>query len=497
MCADESCWTEEPESEKGSEGLFGHEELQPNEFMRKWSEPGTECVLRAQDGKYDPSDFDNLPHVEKWNTLQIFGGRAIFALNAEKNAHVAKKVRVATDYVQFEAAQTIGPCLQTKNMMWDCDEAFALQRFQGCNPCDVRMHDSKIVLDHQGLFACGGPVSEFVLRDETLVPERIFVRDWQAVPSDSFWKWRYAKLVVGCAEFAKHELVNHLVGCHLFAEKVIFATMNTWRHTNDVVYRLLVPHFARTLAVNNSAKELLLPWIKKHLTTLCAEEVDELIVTSLNHFDCNNLNFEASLRRRGFDVDNLPRDYYYAQDGLQIWRALLAFVRQALETSVVNLEEVESWATLIRADVWSFDVSSLSETIAGIIFIVTFQHAALNDAQYYFFGYPPNAIAKLTLPIPKSSECSHWSDVQWQQYYVASLPSTRIMKLQRELVSLLSLGPAANSSFLECLVEYRNFVSGEAVDKFEACLRLIDQLITTRNIYTWLAPSRAGRSISR
>jgi hypothetical protein len=530
---------------KTSTGLFGHTPYIPFELspLKEKSQGSSDTILEAKDGSYewlnhkDPN-YNKLPSVEKFNTLQIFGVRAIWAAVSEitlKFTGFLSSHFKPSDYIDFNATSTIGTCLHAKGMLWDDDLAFGLQRFQGVNASQVRilsqtelpieLKDKFSTLSGQFLVLDYSKIRNYELKPNlkadlkvsTLAPRCILSLNNEGVITPEWidlgngitvlkdeakdWLWRYAKLVIQAVEFNHHELVDHLTRCHLVTEIFAIETMRQWRHTNNIVYRLLVPHFARVLAANDGARDLLIPWIKDYLSILTGPSIDQLIADELKNFTYADLNFEAHLRKRGFHPQNLPSTYYYAQDGLQLWRALLSFNREVINTNSINWNEIQAWSKEIRVRLPTFPVINsldmLAEVVTGIIFNSSIQHSAMNDPQWYFWGYVPNGPATLSKSPPNLEASRGFSNEDWKQLYFDSLPCKEAFDLQRDLVSILSLGSPDHSSLVEAIAEYKHFLDDNIVDGLQAALAQISLDINTRNIYTWLDPNKVTRSVIR
>jgi len=519
-----------------SSGLFGHMEYHPFELgvLKKKVQANSNLILESSDGVYvwknitDP-DYDRLPTAEKFNTLEIFGARAAWTVLTEatlKYAGFLSSGFKPCDYIEYDAPNTIGPCFDAKNMLWDSDESFGLQRFQGVDPCQVRkarleempsdlkMNDEfeYLILDYSHLetyelkeaLRYGVIAPRCILslnKAGEILPEWIALGNGLTVFRNDTWLWRYAKLIMQSAEFTHHELVDHLTRCHFITEIFVMETMKMYRTTPNVVCRLLVPHFARILAVNKGARDLLIPWLRTHLSILSPVGIDDLITQEIKHFECDLLDFEHQLTSRRFNLDNLPASYHYANDGLKLYRVLYNFNRSVLEASKIDWDIIAAWCTAIKLRIPSFplvkDVVSLTRVVTGIIFNASIQHSALNDPQWYFWGYCPNGPATLVRSVPSPEMAIRYTDKDWKNLYFNSLPSKDVFDLQRDLVSILALGAPDNSSLYVCTDEYRAFVSNEQVDLLQNQLKDISTIINKRNEYLWLDPIRATRSVIR
>lgn len=525
--------------------LFAHTPYQPLELFPKLPERGATVILESKDGSYDWLDeeahvpnYATLPKIEDMSALHIFGGRALAATLSEATLCVVppslqKRLAPSALFLDICAPQTLAPCLQAMGLPWDADDAFALQRFQGANPSKITVvaqnvlaeakmpfeakpNHNYLLLDYSDLLVYEnkldgprlGPKAAFRMDPEgALFPESIDLGNGiLSTPRDPLpWRWRYCKMLVQCAEFSQQEVLHHLTHCHLVMEVVILATMSVFRHKDDnMLYRLLVPSFSRTLAVNKNARELLLPWIKRNLTPFSSDAVDKMIQDGYQQFNCEELNFETLLQNRGFDPDNLPPTYFFAMDGVRLWRALLVFVNQVLLSEPVASFLLQEWSDKIRAHVPSFPETltqrNLPIVVAGFIFLATVVHSARNDPQYYFFGSGVTAPASLHTPIVSAEKAQTMTNDDFQALYFDSLPSVDQLQFQRDLVSILALQPPNDSSVWKCLDDYQAFIGAANFTTFHTfrdALQTIGEDMEERGAYTWLSPTRATRSVIR
>lgn len=523
------------------QSLFAHKPFQPIELLPKEPENATQATLRAKDGTYEWKEpklpnYDLLPQVENMSLLKIFGGRAMAVTLSEATLRVVpenlkRRLDPTDGFPDICAPSTLASCLQAKDEFWDSDKAFALKRFQGPNPTKIRQV-SRDVLSEEKLPHMLQPDRKYYLLDYShlgtydtklgfkLAPKAVFSDNKtgdmcvecvdlgngivSTMVDDHSWRWRYCKMIVEVAEFSHQEVISHLTQTHLVAECVIMATMSVFRNENsNILYQLLVPCFSRTLAVNKGAREVLIPWIKNHLTPFTPESVDKMIADTYKDFDCAELNFETLLRNRGFDLQNLPTQHYFAKDGLAIWAALLKFVRMQLAGAQLDNFQIQEWSDRIREDLPSFpetlSQSRLAEMVAGIIFLSSVIHSAYNDPQYYFFGSGFTAPASLMKPIPSLEESKHMSNDEWKQLYFDSLPSIDAMQFQRDLVSLLALGPVEMGSMWNMLRDYMSFFTERDANlaKLGDALEYINEDIQERGEYLWLMPKQLTRSVIR
>lgn len=506
-----------------------HEPFEPN-FLKEKEQTNSRAILESKEGSYTwlnetTPNYDLLPSLEKFSPLEIFGVRAIWSNLDELALKCCKRFWSRfkpAKYIHYDAPSTIGTCLKEKGFLWDDDEAFALQRFQGINPSHIRKTGNR---DEKGL--------EYLIADYTILgnyqsinklssgvvaPKCLFSLDkkgkitpvsidfnngLKVYPTDRIWMWRYAKLVAQTAEFTHHELIDHLTKCHFITEIFAMETMKLWRDRRSFFCRLLIPHFSRVLAANKGARDLLIPWIKKYLSVLSPTGVDNFIEDEMKRFDFENLSPHISLIDRGFSLSNLPKTYYYAHDSCRLWDIFYNFYVEYINTNKhkINWDDVDIWSNNIRERIYSFpiitDVSTLARVITNIVFNSSVQHSAMNDPQWYFYGYVPNAPSTLRKPVPKPEIAIRYKNKDWKKLYFRSLPSKGVFNLQRDLVSILALGPPDHSSLLECTEEYRDFISPEKVTELQHKLRETSLAINLRNEYTWLDPAKVTRSVIR
>lgn len=510
--------------------LFDHTPHQPFEpnFLKEKEQSSSKPILDSEEGSYDWLDlstpnYDALPQLEKFTPLEIFGVRAIWTNIDEIALKCYNRRFKPAKYIHYDAPSTIGTRLKSKNLLWDNDESFALQRFQGVNPSHVRraaildekelqylVTDYSILSNYQtiprlstGIIA---PKCIFSLdKNGKILPISInFGNGLKAYPNESkTWMWRYAKLVAQTADFTHHELIDHLTKCHFLTEIFAMETMKLWRSKGSFFCKLLIPHFSRVLAANKGARDMLIPWIKKYLSILSPEGIDKLIADEIKNFDCDDLDPHTNLVNRGFSLNNLPKTYYYAHDSLRLYDIFYKFYLDFLNGKKISIiwDDVKSWSDNIRIRIPSFpsitDVTSLAGIITSIVFNSSIQHSAMNDPQWYFFGYVPNAPATLRKPVPTPEIAIRYRNRDWKKLYFDSLPSKGVFNLQRDLVSILSLGPPDHSSLLECTEEYVNFIPLLKVAMLQHQLRETSAAINLRDEYTWLDPAKVTRSVIR
>jgi len=71
----------------------------------------------------------------------------------------------------------------------------------------------------------------------------------------SDWPWRYAKTCAQVSDWIRHEITIHLVNTHI-VEEVIIVAANRCFEIDHPVFKLLEPHWYRTLPLNAAAREV-------------------------------------------------------------------------------------------------------------------------------------------------------------------------------------------------------------------------------------------------
>ena len=261
--------------------------------------------------------------------------------------------------------------------------------------------------------------------------ERLFYPDSPAAT------WMFAKMCVGNADANHHELVAHLGFTHLLTEAVAISTIRTFSgqgfgaslahdgHFNEdpakdhPVYRLLLPHFHRTLLINEQGRHTLMNPVPGGLfsldqvTSLGVNEGIALIDSSFEAMQWNTqVNMEENLASRGFprsDPGQLSR-FYYRDFGYKVWDALERYVELSLQRGFADAQPsqtddsrdilirddrlLQAWCDCTRGPLNTLQghIPSFPKTIdnfsqlvtlcTSIIWSASAQHAAVNFSQY-------------------------------------------------------------------------------------------------------------------
>jgi len=270
-------------------------------------------------------------------------------------------------------------------------------------------------------------------------------------PKDDYWLWTTVKAYVQSADATVHEVSSHLLRTHLVMETFAVA-MHRRLHRRHPVHQLLAPHFHATMAINHSARTVMLKKGGPIDKTLApgAEGSLELIKQEYEGWDFSICHLEKDLTTRGVDNESVLTSYHYRDDGLRMWQAIDSYVKQIVnywydnDAMIKNDEELQAWFDelqdpeqgRVKGLPYEGQIhtrSALQEVLTSIIFTVTAEHSSVNNGQYAMFGYPPNVPGSMYRPVPSSK-----TQTMTEADFVACLPNQRKCNAQMQMVHLLS-----------------------------------------------------------
>ena len=325
--------------------------------------------------------------------------------------------------------------------------------------------------------------------------------------------WMMAKTMVQIADANFHEAVSHLARTHLLIEPFVIATHRQLPATHPL-FKLLVPHFQGTLAINHAAYEFLIA---------PKGGVDELLSSTI---DNSRVLAVKGLQARGFNADMLPRRlqdrgvndqsvlpvYPYRDDGLLIWGAIHDWVEAYLglyyhsDKDVYSDRLLQNWAEELVA----FDGGRLQDfgdgdepkiktleylihAVKMVIFTASAQHAAVNFPQNGVMSFAP------AMPTAGYVTAKAVGAGTTKQDWLDLLPPLDQAQHQFNLLYLLGsvyytkLGDYEDGHFTDANV-------AKPLQAFQKRLQEIEEIIERRNVerppYDDLKPSKIPQSIN-
>jgi hypothetical protein len=250
-------------------------------------------------------------------------------------------------------------------------------------------------------------------------------------PSDSIasekgdWPWRYAKTCAQVSDWLVHELAVHLTHAHLIEEAVIVATNRTIP-MEHIIYRILSPHWYKTLSLNAAARAALVPQVIADIIGFSPDQAYSFLRHAFDNFDFEGSYVPNDLERRGFAAteqglkDARYKNYPYAKNMLSLWDSLRTYVKSMLELyydksdpgAVARDDYVKQWVQEVRTgghiktfpDITTLD--ELADAVTMCIHIAAPFHTAVNYLQNFYQSFvaarppmlctaPPKTLAQL------------------------------------------------------------------------------------------------------
>ncbi len=237
----------------------------------------------------------------------------------------------------------------------------------------------------------------------TIFNKRMTPRDSTRGEKDD-WPWRYAKTCAQVTDWMRHELAVHLTLSHFVEEAIIVATNRTIPMDHPV-YRLLYPHWYKTLSLNAAGRSTLIPQIAVDIVGINPAQCFRFLCDAYDTYDFAGSYVPNDLLRRGFPntaagLDH-PRykNYPYAKNALALWTTLHTYVRSMIQLSlpdddaVAGDSHIQAWSTEVQtaAHMPSFPsittLDSLVDVITMCIFIASPYHTAINYLQNFYQSF--------------------------------------------------------------------------------------------------------------
>ena len=278
------------------------------------------------------------------------------------------------------------------------------------------------------------------------------------------WPWRYAKTCAQSSDWVRHEVIIHLGNTHLVEEAVIVATNRSFSKSH-IIYRLLQPHWLKTLSINAAARSSLVPEV---VTKICGFSDDQLFTylrDAYTNFDFTGLYIPNDLKGRGFPIDQLSspkfKNYVYGKNMYILWHVLRKFVSTYLSTvyktdsDVASDKSIQGWYTEMQSpaggNMKSFPTirtrNELFDAATMCIHIASPQHTAVNYLQSYYQSFVINKPPALCAEPPSSlSELRSLREAD----VIRALPTTRPREwlLASHLPHLLSFKVAEDQTIV-------------------------------------------------
>ncbi|XP_068611185.1 hydroperoxide isomerase ALOXE3-like [Brachionichthys hirsutus] len=330
------------------------------------------------------------------------------------------------------------------------------------------------------------------------------------LPSDLETDWLLAKMFIKNVDILDHESVHHLMNTHFLGEICAVATFRSFAEIHPL-YKLLFPNFRYTLPMNiGGLKSLFGPNGPLSKGSLGYDGTIELMRRSLPETTYSSLCLPENIVARG--LESIP-NFHYRDDGLKLWNIITSFVSPVVEyyypsdSDVCKDTELQEWISEIFTHYClgnkdsgfpaSFQtVQELVKFITMVIFTVTVQHAGVNNGQFDFCSYVPNAPILLHTPPPTTKGQSTMETI------LDTLPNVGETAIFVAMVRLLSekysdavpLGTYPEERFDEPVVK-------QMMKEFQAELSYLGETIMERNShldppYTYLHPANIENSIT-
>ncbi|XP_066456712.1 polyunsaturated fatty acid 5-lipoxygenase [Eleutherodactylus coqui] len=238
------------------------------------------------------------------------------------------------------------------------------------------------------------------------------------LPSDAKHDWLLAKIWVRSSDFHIHQTVTHLLRTHLLTEVFAIAMFRQLPAVHPI-FKLLVPHVKFTIAINTKAREQLIcecGLFDKANATGGGGHV-ELVLRAMKEFTYESLCLPQAIKLRDMDDTKGIPNYFYRDDGMKVWEAILTFVGDVMDIYYESDETIcqDSELQAFVKDVFVFGLrdneasgfpktiktkKELVEYLTLAIFTASAQHAAVNFGQYDWCSWIPNAPPTMRCPPP-------------------------------------------------------------------------------------------------
>ncbi|RKK66013.1 hypothetical protein BFJ69_g15784 [Fusarium oxysporum] len=278
---------------------------------------------------------------------------------------------------------------------------------------DGQLHPVAIVCDYKSTMA----------NSVTIFNQRRLPTD-PSIHEESDWAWRYAKTCAQVSDWIRHEVGVHLTRAHMIEEALIVATHRTIP-MDHVVFKLLEPHWYKTLSLNAAARSVLVPQVIKDLVGLKPDYLYQFIRYEFENFDYVRSYVPNDLEQRGFPntaqglSDKMYKNYAYAKNMVSMWHCIREYVMSTLlmdydkntaDKMVKEDQYVQDWCKEMQTHggIKSFPniqtLDELCDAVTMSIHIAAPFHTAVNYLQSFYQAFVLAKPPCLCSPMPESLE---------------------------------------------------------------------------------------------
>ncbi|XP_071803307.1 allene oxide synthase-lipoxygenase protein-like [Asterias amurensis] len=508
-----------------------------------------------------------IPQVKELPVEQEFSNKYFFDVLAKRTViykldtiaiHLTTDRWTSLDDIINVYNETLPVPYGVKN--WRCDKRFAAQRLMGCNPAQIWLCTEipsnfavtddmvkpimegmtlKQAIEKKKLFivnyeilkdlattdnrlVCAPMALFFVDNTNTLMPVAIQLFQDPSndnpvfLPTDPEYTWILAKMWFNNADGAYHEAATHLGFTHLLVESTGVAA-NRCLSPSHPIFKLLAPHYLYLMAIDSLALVSLINPGGSVDENMNIGQVGFISITE-RVFPTWRLNVEGSLpadlRNRGVEDPDVLPNYYYRDDAILLYEAIMEYVEYVVNKRYHSAEllagdnEIQEFAeTLVRSTDdggcgiqgvtgnGQFSTNAeLIDVLVSIIFAASISHAAVNFNQYDEYGFPPNA------PLWMSGQPPTNKTPLTEQDVLDSLPNKERTLGIMTFTALLSERATQRLGNFEKLYQ-TDPIGGEAVRRFQDKLSSVGDTIRSRDAkrdihYPYLDPRQIPNAIS-
>ncbi|KAI8652571.1 Manganese lipoxygenase [Fusarium keratoplasticum] len=236
------------------------------------------------------------------------------------------------------------------------------------------------------------------------------------------WAWRYAKTCAQVSDWIRHEVSVHLTRAHMIEESLIVATHRTIP-MEHIVFKILQPHWYKTLSLNAAARSTLVPQVIKDLVGVNPDYLYRFVRYEFENFDYVKSYIPNDLSNRGFPntaeglADKKYKNYAYAKNMLSMWKAIRKYVMSMLlmyydkntaDKMVKEDKYVQDWCKEVQTNGWikTFPniqtLDQLCDALTMSIHIAAPFHTAVNYLQNFYQAFVLSKPPALCDALPKS-----------------------------------------------------------------------------------------------